>query len=327
MRCLFRLISLLALVVSILGVSTDELHASKHEDVLVAKVGRVPVTVFEFYREQQKIIPLNMSFHGGLSEDKKKAIREEVLETLVSRAYRVNYAIDEEIVVSTDRVDKKIESFKKKHKIANDSSLKDALGDEGVQNFRASVYRELLAEEAKRVAVDSKLGVTDGDVLSSYEKNKKMYNRPRQFKARHILVKVDPSSNKEEKEERAKRARELADRGQKGEDFYDLAYYNSDDRSRYVGGDLGTFHEGQTISEFELAVKALKVGEVSDPVQTMYGWHIIKLEGVEEPRLLEYDEVKGKIRDSIEAKIEEEKMSEWMEILKAKYEIKMFMAI
>jgi len=94
---------------------------------------------------------------------------------------------------------------------------------------------------------------------------------PKLYTASHILVVFNGNE-----EEALSKAMALYKRSVAGEDFYDLAYYNSDDKSRYVGGSLGSFHRGQVQEDFGDALVELNVGEISRPVKSEYGYHIIK---------------------------------------------------
>lgn len=292
------------------------------EEKLVAKVGSVPVTEFELQRAQEKLLPMNANFHGGISEDKVKKIREEAFSGLIERAYKINFALAEEIALDKGALDQRVQDLQKQYKSKRE--FEKATGKEGVSGVRASLYREMLAVKAEQIAVDAKVQVSDEEVSGYYEANKSSYMRPRQFKASHILVKVDPSSNKEEREGLLKKAQELTSKARKGEDFYNLAYYNSDDRTKFVGGDLGYFHEGQTDKVFESALLKMKPGEISDPVKSLVGYHIIKLVEVNEPRLFQFEEVKGKIRKNLEDKMRARIYEEWMSALKAKYPVERF---
>jgi parvulin-like peptidyl-prolyl isomerase len=142
-----------------------------------------------------------------------------------------------------------------------------------------------------------------------------------QFKASHILIQVDPAASAEEIAKRKERADALLARAKAGEDFYNLAYYESDDRSRYVGGNLGYFHEGQTVAEFEDALKTLKSGEVSGLVRTRWGFHIIKLDERNEARQLEYREVREQILASLEKERHATLYREWMADLQKRYPV------
>lgn len=309
-------------LLAVLAITVLAVPAFAADQDLVAKVGGIPITVYELQREQQKILPFNVSFHGGLSQEKIAEIREQALQKLIERAYKVQYALTEEIAVENAAVDKQIQPLIEKYKSVKE--LEKATGKEGLKGYRASVYRQLLAQKAEAQAVDARVKVTDAEVREYYEKNKASYKRPKQFKASHILIKVDPASNSVEREALLKKAKELAAKAKAGEDFYNLAYYNSDDRSKFVGGDLGYFHVGQTVKEFEDALLAMKVGEVSEPVKSMYGYHIIKLDEVNEARQLTFDDASGKIRETLEKKQRDAVYEKWMSELKAKYPVQRF---
>jgi parvulin-like peptidyl-prolyl isomerase len=110
-----------------------------------------------------------------------------------------------------------------------------------------------------------------------------------QVRARHILIKTDPQDLGEaapNKEEARKKAQSLLERVRNGEDFAALAQQNSDDEgSKVAGGDVGFFGRGSMVPQFEQAAFSLKPGEVSDLVETEYGFHIIKVEEQREPSL------------------------------------------
>jgi parvulin-like peptidyl-prolyl isomerase len=287
---------------------------------VVAEVGGIPVTIYELQREFQRMIPMQVSFHGGISKDKLTEIQQKAHIILIDRAYKVRYALAEEISVDNELVEERIAAVK--GKFPDLDAFVNALGDEGVAEFRASIYRSLLADKAEEVAVDSQVMISDEDVARFYEEHRASYLRPHQFKASQILVKVDPASNKEERKALRERAELLLERARAGEDFYDLAYYNSDDRSKYVGGDLGYFHEGQIAFEFEEALKKLKPGEISDVVQTLYGYHVIKLVESNEPRQLTFDEVTDRIRKNLEKETRDTLYEEWMQSLRMQYPVK-----
>lgn len=287
---------------------------------VIAEVGGIPVTVYELQREFQEMIPMQVSFHGGISEEKLVEIQKQALDKLIDRAYKVRYALAEEITVESARVEERFSAVKARFDDSDDFVA--ALGDEGADGFRASIYRKLLADKAEDVAVESKVVISDEQVSRYYEERRANYMRPRQFKASQILVKVDPASNKEERKALLERAEKLMARARAGEDFFNLAYYNSDDKSKYVGGDLGYFHEGQTVSEFEEALKKLKPGEISDPIQTMYGYHIVQLVENNEPRQMTFDEVKEKIRKNLEKETRDALFETWMNTLRAQYPVK-----
>lgn len=287
---------------------------------VVAEVGGIPVTRFEVQRQKQKTLPMEVGFHGRISPGKTAELEEKALNSLVEQAYKVRYALDREMAVENAAVEERLKAVRQR--FPDDRTFEQALGGEGVGAFRASIYREMLAKTAEKEAVDRRVRVTDEEVRAYYRQNEKNYMRPKQFTARHILVRVDPSANAQAREAARKKVEELLARAKAGEDFYNLAYYNSDDRSKYVGGSLGAFHQGQTVKDFEDALLKMKAGEIAGPVRTLYGYHIIKLDSVEAPRQLAFEEVRAKIRKKLEDRRREELYHEWMADLKARYPIK-----
>ncbi len=287
------------------------------EKTVIAKVGNTEITVYELKREMHRILPLNTSFHGSVSLEKKKEIRAIALSNLAEQGYKVEYALAHNIAVSDSKLEKRLEKVKAKFKTPE--ALQKALGEEKLVDFHASVYRMMLAKKAEDTVVNSRAKVSGEEVYSFYMKNKNMYQRPKQYRASHIFIQVDPSLVGEEREKLVAKANDLAERAKSGEDFYNLAYYNSDEDTKFVGGDMGTFYSGQTVKEFEDAIQDLSPGDITGPVEAMAGFHIIKLTEVQEPRLLTYEEVKGKIRTTLENNRRNVLYEEWMSNLKSQY--------
>jgi parvulin-like peptidyl-prolyl isomerase len=287
------------------------------KDGHVAKIGSVPVTQYEVQRKAQRLLPMAGGYHKGVSAEKIAEVRETALQELIEQAYKVQFAIAEKIPVDNAAVEERVKPIFAQFK--NKKELQKALGGETVDAFRATVYRELAAQRAEEVAVTTRVQVTDEQVRAFYDRHQETYKRPRQFKASHILIKVDPSSNAGQREDLLRKAEDLLARAKAGEDFYNLAYYHSDDRSRFVGGDLGYFHEGQTVKEFEEALKTMAPGDISGLVKSMYGFHVIKCVENNDPRQLTFDEVQDRIRQSLEKKERERLYEGWMAELKAKY--------
>lgn len=314
MRCLFKVVCVtvaLALAWSPLVVVAAGIAPTAGS---VAKVGSLVISQADVDRRAQEILPMQVSFHGALTAEKISEVKQKALDELIARAYKVQYAIREEI-----SIDAAFFESEWKKKIGNSSKQLTPAQAAQLSKFKADFYLSLLARKAETIAVDEKSTVTDKHVAAYYAEHKARYFRPKLYTASHIFVKVDPADNAEEKEVKRVRAEDLFKKAQSGEDFYNLAYYQSDDRSRYVGGSLGSFHAGQTVPEFDAAIQKMKPGEIVGPVRTMYGFHIIKLDTLEAERQLQFDEVSAKIRASLIADEREVLYEKWMSKLKAEY--------
>lgn len=153
--------------------------------------------------------------------------------------------------------------------------------------------------------------VTEKDIKAEYEKAVKDGKDKEEVRARHILV-ADEA-----------KAKELKKKIDGGADFEKLATENSNDPgSKKQGGDLGFFPEGSMVKEFSDAAFKLKVGQVSDPVKTKFGWHIIKAEERRKLKMPSYADAKDKIKNHLT----EEKLNEYVNKLVDQTQVKYFEA-
>lgn len=177
----------------------------------------------------------------------------------------------------------------------------------------------LLAQEYMKENVEGKVKVTDKEVKNYYEKHKSEFVQPEQVRARHILVKVPAKADKKQWEEARKKAEMIRAKALKGEDFAKLAQkYSDDPGSKGRGGDLGYFQKGRMVPEFEQAAFALKDGQISQPVKTTFGYHIIKSEGKKPSKQESFKDVQQKIR----RKLEREKQNSLRDAIVAKLQKK-----
>ncbi len=181
----------------------------------------------------------------------------------------------------------------------------------------------LLAQEFMRENVESKVKVTDKEVKDYYEKHKKEFTQPAQVRARHILVKVPADADKKAWEEAKKKAETIRAKALKGEDFSKLAKeYSEDPGSKNRGGDLGYFSKGRMVPEFEKAAFALKKGQISQPVKTTFGYHIIKLEDKKPSKQQAFKDVQQKIRQQLTREKQRKIREEIVAKLEKKYPVK-----
>ncbi|BAN49414.1 SurA N-terminal domain-containing protein [Metapseudomonas resinovorans] len=160
--------------------------------------------------------------------------------------------------------------------------------------------------ELKKAAFFDQVEAKDEDLQALYQKE--IGNLAEQRQAAHILVEVSDKLN----EDQAKaKIEQIKQRLEKGEDFAALAKEFSDDSgSASNGGDLGYAGQGVYEPAFEEALYALKQGEVSAPVRTQYGWHLIKLLGVQAPEVPSFESLKPKLVHDIKTQQVEQRFVE-----------------
>jgi len=139
------------------------------------------------------------------------------------------------------------------------------------------------------------------EIRRAYEQNVKQYSSPEERAASHILITVKPDASEADKAAAKQKAEALLAQVKANPNkFADIAKANSQDPgSAPQGGDLGTFARGSMVKPFEDAVFAAKVGDIVGPVQTDFGYHIIKVTGITPEHIRPFDEVKANIEADV----------------------------
>jgi peptidyl-prolyl cis-trans isomerase C len=170
--------------------------------------------------------------------------------------------------------------------------MAEAATKDGLDSGQA--YEDRLKYHRRRTLRDAyydksvRLAVSEDDAKKLYDQKVAGMKPEEEIHARHILVSTEAE------------AKEIKERLEKGEDFATVAKEKSKDPSA-EGGDLGFFTRGQMLKPFEDAAFALDVGKISDPVQTQFGWHIIKVEEKRTRPLPTFDQVKDTIMSQLAA--------------------------
>jgi len=142
--------------------------------------------------------------------------------------------------------------------------------------------------------------VSEEETKAYYDEHQNEFTTPEMVKARHILVKVDPSAPEEEKKQAYQKAEEILKKVQDGEDFAELATEVSDDsHTQSKGGDLGFFSRGKIVKPFEDVAFQMKPGETSGIVESQFGYHIIRVEDRKEETVHSYDSMKERIHQRL----------------------------
>ncbi len=156
-------------------------------------------------------------------------------------------------------------------------------------------YLKFLLEDYK-----AKAAVTDEEIKEYFEANPEEFKKEKTVGARHILLKLDKNSSDEVVEEKRKKALEIIKTASEGKDFGELAkQYSEDEGSKSNGGDLGEFDRKMMVKPFSDKAFSMKAGEISEPVKSQFGWHIIKVEKVNEEKTLSFEESKENIKNKL----------------------------
>lgn len=204
----------------------------------------------------------------------------------------------------------KPENYASQVKVTDD--MLKAYYDKNSRQFEVPEQAKIEYVVLNAAAVAAQTDVSDADIKSYYDQNQKQYATEEQRRASHILISVKKDASAGDKAAAKSKADALVAQLRKAPgDFAKLAKANSQDPgSAENGGDLGFFGKGAMVKSFEDAAFKLKQDEISDPVESEFGYHIIKVTGIKPAAVKSLESVKGEIAGEIKKQIAAKRYSE-----------------
>lgn len=242
-----------------------------------------------------------------LTEEDKKGLKTQIFDQLVTSKILGQKVDENKITIEAKEIEDMNASIKK---------MVDYY--QGIVNFRKvlaenDTYFNEVIKDMKAVFCANKLqnklfkdvAASEDELKKYYEDNKQKFLQPETVSAKHILILTTDDKGESldaaKKEEAKKKAEDILSKIKSGEDFDKLMNENSQDTGLKTNPDGYTFTKGEMVKEFEEAAFKMKVGEVSELVQTQYGYHIIKLEAKNPEKQYTYDEVKSDIKTQLDS--------------------------
>ncbi|HEX4388279.1 MAG TPA: peptidylprolyl isomerase [Steroidobacteraceae bacterium] len=223
----------------------------------------------------------------------QNVLRQQVLERLVIQEIEVQRATKAGIKVSDENVNAALQDVAKRNNMTL-SQLPEALAKQGIEyaNYRDEIRREITLSLLRQRDVLQRISVTPHEIDQFLEKQSKLPSAGSEYNVSHILIAVGQEASATQQDAAAKRAAEVYERAKGGEDFAKLAVAYSNSQTAFEGGSLG-WRKGSELPTFLTDVVAkLKAGEVSEPLRTPTGYHIVRL-----------NEVRGSAGKSMEAQV------------------------
>lgn len=275
----------------------------------------------QFDRDRYELLVQNsgMTIQGYESYQRQQGVVDQLVRGLGQSA-----------IVSTNSIDKAWKLLDQR-RIASYTTLEFDNFLDDIQVSETAIEKEYQANldgyfEPASIQVDylklsvedlgTKLDVDEADILRMYEDNPDRYRQPGSRSASHILLSVSPDAANAQIDQVRQRASEIVARARGGESFASLAEVNSDDKgSAKRGGELGVIRPGTMVKPFEDAVFVMGEGEISEPVRTQYGFHVIRLDRITASRVQSLDQVRSEIEIEVRRLRAEERFNELAEIL------------
>jgi parvulin-like peptidyl-prolyl isomerase len=239
-----------------------------------------------------------------------QTLKNQAVQFLVQRVEFEQQAEDLDIEVTEKQVDARLEQIKKQYFGGDVKKYEKQLKDQGLtdKQVRGDIRAQIVSEEIfNKVTKDAK--VDEAAIAKYYEENKAQYSQPESREVRHILVKT------------RKQALDLAAQLKDGADFGELAKKFSQDTGSKANGGKLTVSKGQTVAPFDQTAFLLKKNDISGPVKTEFGYHLIQpLGDVKPAKVTPLKEVKESIRQQLQQTKKNEAMTKWVDDLKKEYE-------
>ena len=291
----------------------------------VAVVNGSIITQEELDREVNLVGQRLASMGRPMGEVQLMAIRGQVLETLISRELLYQEGQKKGIAVKKETLEAEFQGLK--NRFPNEEEFKNRLSSMKISEaeVKSQIERGLLIQELIDQQIAQKVVVPEKEVKGYYDSHPDSFKQPEQVRASHILMKVDPKADASQKAEARKKIEELRQRLLKGEDFVTLAREFSEGPSNVKGGDLGYFGRGQMVKPFEDAAFALNIGELSDVVETRFGYHLIKVTEKKPETIVAYADIKERLEQYLKDEKVQQEITVYVEGLKTKAKVERFL--
>jgi peptidyl-prolyl cis-trans isomerase D len=266
---------------------------------------------------QSQVASLGYSTSGFEQEFRRSQSIEQVQTGLVSTAFTV--ASIQQKFTRLDNQTRKVRVLTRSaqnDKIEIVQSEIEAYYDQNMPHFMTTEQLKIDYIELSLDGIKASLDITEEQLLERYEQSKASYSTPESRTASHILLTLDSEVSDEESEVIRMKLINIRDQLIQGGDFSELAKINSEDPgSAPTGGSLGEIDRGIMVKPFEDALFEMAVGDLSSPVKTSFGWHLIRLDEITGGQTKSFDAVKSELVDEISTQLAESKIFDLSEAL------------
>jgi peptidyl-prolyl cis-trans isomerase SurA len=287
--------AVLASVALATGVACPALQGAKIVERIIARVNNEIITQRAYEQEQEKLRQQLAQEHSGAElQAQFKEQSKNLLRDLIDQSLMVQKAKDLDINVETDVI-KQLDDIRKKNNLGTLEDLETEIGKQGLnyEDYKDQIRRNLLMREVIGREVGSRIQLSRDDARKYYEAHKKEFQSPGLVRLGQILV----STEKRKPEEAEKRANDAFAELKAGQRFAEIAKKYSDGPSAEQGGDVGFMKEGSLAPDVAAMVAKLDLNEFSNPMQTKYGYIILKILERYSSGIPKFEEVEQRVNE------------------------------
>jgi len=291
----------------------------------VAVVNGSEITQEDFNRQMSHVQQRLASMGRPLIDSQISEVKKEVLENLINRELLYQESQRKGIMIDEVAINEEVMTLKKR--FPSEAEFNNALIQANLSEvaIKAQIKRGMAIQRLIDTHIAQKATVSDQEMKAFYESSPALFKQPEQVRASHILIKVDPEADESKGAEARKKLLTIKEKLEKGEDFAALAQEFSQGPSSAKGGDLGYFKRGQMVQPFEEAAFALRQGEVSDIVETRFGYHLIKVIEKRSETTIPFEDIKDRLQQYLKQEKVQEQVSLCIDELKGKAKVERFL--
>lgn len=261
---------------------------------------------------------------GQLPEELTKKLESQVVEKMIGDELLFQQAEKNGIKIESETIDGEIKKIKSRFK--DEQEYHQRLKGVGLSEdkLKGQIKRRVSITKLIEKEILPTIKIDDQDAKKYYDTNTEKFSQPERVRARHILMKVEKEDSEDKKTAAKKKLQDIQKRILAGEDFSKLAKDNSEGPSNVKGGDLGYFTKGRMVKSFEEVAFKLAPNEVSDIVETKFGYHLIKVVDRQEAGAQPYEKMKEKIKSLLFNEQVQKKMEPYVKTLRDQAKVKVY---
>jgi len=321
MRWTCAVAAILALAVMAFPASAEDSSISEET---VAIVNGTTISAADLEKEVGRFRWQYSTMGKSIADTEMGEIRKEALETLIEAELLYQDSKNQNINVGGEEIDQHLATLKQRY--PSEDAFRDALTKMNLseETIRSQFERGKVVQQLIEEHIAKNITISDEESKSYYEDNPDLFKQPEQVGASHILIKVEPNADESQKAKAREELEGIRRKLDEGQDFSALAKEFSHCPSSAKGGDLGYFGRGQMVKPFEDTAFSLPPDEVSDIVETDFGYHLIKITEKKPEQLIPYEDIKGRLEQYLEQLKMQKEVELYIEKLKEEADVKRF---
>ena len=289
---------------------------------VIARVNGETISKADF---DEAVKELEASAGQPVPAEQRNEVLRGVLDQLIGYRLLVQETKARKVTVADTEIDARIAEIRKQ--FPTEDAFKQVLTQRGLtlEKLRTDARDDLMVSKMLQAEIGTKAAVTPAQITAFYQQNPSQFQQGERVRASHILIAFPENADAAAKLAARTKAETILKDVKAGKDFATLAKANSQDPgSAPNGGDLGFFQQGQMVPPFDKAAFTLAPGEVSDLVETTFGYHIITVAEKQGARTVPLDDVRPQLEQFLEGQNRQVQTQAFVETLKAKGKVEIF---